>query len=136
MVKWYDEIIAGGVSGMAGVIVGHPFDTVKVMMQTHRKHQSSIACLKNLVRTDGFMSLFRGIIPPLSTATAINAMLFFSYEFTLRALQNRKGLNNQSESKDSIAFLDIFIAGTLAGVLQSGINIPAEVRKTFIDLLF
>ena len=55
---WHD-LIAGGVAGSASVIVGHPFDTIKVRLQTSSASATS---------GSSFQSLFKGMAAPLCTA--------------------------------------------------------------------
>ena len=130
MVRWYDEIIAGGISGMAGVFIGHPFDTVKVLMQTDSKHKSPVQCLRTVVKSDGLRSLYNGILPPLAIATAINAILFFSFEFSLRTITKQKP-SYESPENVSPSLTQVFLAGSFAGFVQTGVGVPAEVTKCF-----
>lgn len=131
MVKWYDEIIAGGISGMAGVCVGHPFDTVKVLMQTSSKYRNPLHCLRSVAQSDGIRSLFNGIIPPLGIATAINAVLFFSYELSLRMICKFSFNEHNNKSKlenPPPTLFQIYLAGTLGGLAQTAVGVPAEVN--------
>ena len=111
---------------MAGVCVGHPFDTVKVLMQTRSKYTSPWHCLTSLVQEKGIRSLFNGIIPPLGIATAVNAVLFFSYEFSLRIIRR---LQRSDEQALRPTLTQIFAAGSLSGLAQIGLGVPAEVSK-------
>lgn len=47
--------------------VGHPFDTVKVRLQTTDKSQfrGPLDCLLQTVRKEGFAGLYKGATPPL-----------------------------------------------------------------------
>jgi hypothetical protein len=134
MVRWQAEIIAGGVSGMAGVFIGHPFDTVKVLMQTDPKHKSPVQCLRSVVKNEGIRSLYNGILPPLAIATAINAILFFSYEYSLRIICKQKPSKNQVLENVSPSLTQIFLAGSCAGFVQTGAGVPAEVVERFEEI--
>jgi solute carrier family 25 (mitochondrial carnitine/acylcarnitine transporter), member 20/29 len=127
MVQWYDEVVAGGISGMAGVCVGHPFDTVKVKMQTSMKYTSPLQCLRGVAQTNGIRALFNGIIPPLGIATAVNAVLFFSYEFSLRAICGFSPARNADNNKQEPTLAQIYFAGTFGGLTQTFVCVPAEV---------
>lgn len=52
------EFIAGTVGGWAQVVVGHPFDTIKVRMQTQKAGQFSgpLDCLRKSVKYEGVFS--------------------------------------------------------------------------------
>ncbi|XP_065660537.1 mitochondrial basic amino acids transporter-like isoform X2 [Hydra vulgaris] len=54
-----EGFFAGCVGGCAGILVGHPLDTVKVRIQAqpvHRSYKGILYCLKNLVRSEGCMT--------------------------------------------------------------------------------
>lgn len=48
-------------------IVGHPFDTIKVRLQTSEKTQfkGPLDCLLQTVRNEGLRGLYKGATPPL-----------------------------------------------------------------------
>lgn len=81
------DLFAGGVAGSASVIVGHPFDTIKVRMQT-----STASSLEGgrqslgstISKFGGVSSLFRGMTAPLSAAAGVNAIIFSSYGWSTR----------------------------------------------------
>ena len=120
-VRWWDEIIAGGVSGMAGIAIGHPLDTVKLLMQTNPSFTNPLSCLRRVVLREGLRGLFKGIIPPLSIATSVNAITFYAYEFSLRFLRRH------SFDADKTTTTQIFLAGSFSGFLQCFVSLPAEV---------
>ncbi|KAL7550566.1 hypothetical protein ACHAWF_017272 [Thalassiosira exigua] len=74
------DLIAGGVAGSASVVVGHPFDTIKVRMQASSGPSSagggSSSSGGALATTRG---LFKGMLAPLSTAAIVNAIIFAGY---------------------------------------------------------
>jgi solute carrier family 25 carnitine/acylcarnitine transporter 20/29 len=72
------DLIAGGVAGSVSVIVGHPFDTIKVNMQAEANNTN---CSKfNYHYTlSNIQSLYRGVAAPLSTAAVFNAVVFASF---------------------------------------------------------
>uniref|UniRef100_A0A7S2MYG6 Mitochondrial carrier protein n=2 Tax=Helicotheca tamesis TaxID=374047 RepID=A0A7S2MYG6_9STRA len=77
-ITFLEDFIAGGLAGSASVIVGHPFDTIKVRMQTSTSTTSKTAT------SGGISSLFRGMVAPLSMAAVINAVIFSSYASSSR----------------------------------------------------
>lgn len=64
------DIIAGGIAGSAGIVVGHPFDTIKVRMQMGSAISGS--------------NLFRGIGAPVTMAALVNATIFSSFGYNAR----------------------------------------------------
>ena len=65
------EIISGFFAGLAQIIVGHPFDTTKVLIQN--KHKWFGLPLS---------SYYKGYKLPLINATIINCSIFPIYEYT------------------------------------------------------
>ncbi|KAL7469766.1 hypothetical protein ACHAXS_010021 [Conticribra weissflogii] len=78
------DLIAGGVAGSASVIVGHPFDTVKVRLQTMASSSSTNVGGGSYATSGGITSLFKGMGAPLSTAAIVNAIIFASYGSSTR----------------------------------------------------
>ena len=59
-----------GVGGVCSVLVGHPFDLVKVRMQTasakdKKGSKGTFATLLDIVKTEGIGGLYRGVSAPL-----------------------------------------------------------------------
>jgi len=63
----YKGFVAGIFSGFAKLSVGHPFDTIKVRLQTsQRSHfKGPLDCVLQTVRNEGFRGLYKGATPPL-----------------------------------------------------------------------
>ena len=89
----FHDLVAGGVAGSASVIVGHPFDTIKVRLQT-----SSATAPNSSSTAGGFKSLFKGMSPPLATAAMCNAIIFASYGYSTRLWEEM--LENKSQKHD------------------------------------
>ncbi|KAI9269787.1 hypothetical protein BY458DRAFT_436455 [Sporodiniella umbellata] len=60
---------AGTASGITKLVVGHPFDTVKIRMQTSSasegRFKGPLDCLLKTVRQEGPRALYKGATPPL-----------------------------------------------------------------------
>lgn len=59
--------VAGILSGATKLVIGHPFDTLKVRLQVsgERFNNSVVNCLKSTVRKEGLRGLYKGGSPPL-----------------------------------------------------------------------
>lgn len=65
-------LVAGGVGGVCAVIVGHPFDLVKVRMQTAEKgvYSGALDVVRKSVARDGLArGLYAGVSAPLVGVT-------------------------------------------------------------------
>lgn len=63
----YKGFVAGVFSGIAKLTVGHPFDTVKVRLQTtdSTRFSGPLQCVTQTVRNEGIRGLYKGATPPL-----------------------------------------------------------------------
>ncbi|KAH8246756.1 hypothetical protein KR038_007418 [Drosophila bunnanda] len=117
---------AGLLGGAAGVLVGHPFDTVKVHMQMddphNPKYKGTLHCLKTIIHKDGVRGLYRGITSPIGGIGFVNAIVFGVYG------------NVQRLSSDPDSLMSHFYAGSVAGVAQSFVCAPMELAKTRLQL--
>ncbi|CAB9509242.1 Congested-like trachea protein [Seminavis robusta] len=134
------DFIAGGVAGSASVVVGHPFDTIKVRLQT-APPQTSLASVASSF--GGVGSLFRGMGAPLSAAAVVNALIFSSYGASSR-LYDQYIPSGKSASTETTDYLDgnnddgysdgdsifkSFLCGSFAGFVQCGVICPMEHIK-------
>ncbi|KAK9372915.1 putative mitochondrial carrier protein 19 [Lipomyces chichibuensis] len=63
----YIGFVAGIFSGVTKLFVGHPFDTIKVRLQTAPANQfrGPLDCFLQTTRKEGFRALYKGATPPL-----------------------------------------------------------------------
>lgn len=129
------DLIAGGIAGSASVIVGHPFDTYKVRLQT-----SKPGCTESTKAFGGVSSLFRGMAAPLCCASVVNAIIFSSFGESSRLWDEKVEYRaaadaSQNESEDTSAalphdsFTKSFCCGSFAGFAQSFVICPMEHIK-------
>lgn len=68
---WGKEFMAGAIGGMAGVIAGHPLDTVRVRLQQPRhplaQPVSAVTEVRKIIRTEGPLALFKGMATPVAS---------------------------------------------------------------------
>jgi hypothetical protein len=107
------QLLAGGIAGSAGVIVGHPFDSIKVRLQTN--------CSTTTTSPTTISCLFRGIGPPVATAAIVNALIFGSYNESSRIFDTMQ-FNNTTGIKP-------FACGMFTGVVSSLVIAPTEHIK-------
>lgn len=116
-----EDFLAGSVAGFAGTVVGYPFDTVKVRLQSN--HATSISdCFKQISK-DGFLSIYRGMSIQLFTVPLLNAIVFGSYEQGKRVMQRRRGDGALTES-------DLVAAGCWSGFVNSFVCGPIELVRS------
>eukprot|EP00758_Cryptobia_borreli_P006424 Tbor_TRINITY_DN5150_c0_g1::TRINITY_DN5150_c0_g1_i3::g.26358::m.26358/K15109/SLC25A20_29, CACT, CACL, CRC1; solute carrier family 25 (mitochondrial carnitine/acylcarnitine transporter), member 20/29 len=121
------SFLAGWVGGVGNLIVGHPFDTIKTLMQNSEKGQykSSLDCLQQLVKKEGPLSLYKGVKIPMVGVGPVFAIYFFAYDTAEKALRSMKGIN----SVDLLPLTDVLICGASTALFGSWITGPAELIK-------
>jgi solute carrier family 25 carnitine/acylcarnitine transporter 20/29 len=85
------SLAAGGFGGVCAVIVGHPFDLVKVRLQTAEKgvYKGAIDVVTKSVAKDGLArGLYAGVSAPLVGVTPMCMSSFISYSKLRRKERN------------------------------------------------
>lgn len=78
---------AGGFGGMCTVLTGHPFDTIKVRLQTMPHvgpnqiplYRGTIDCACKIVTNEGIRGLYKGMLAPLVGAVPLFAICFLGF---------------------------------------------------------
>ncbi|KAJ6377200.1 hypothetical protein OIU76_026214 [Salix suchowensis] len=89
----YKEYLAGLLAGVATVITGHPFDTVKVKLQKHNteahgiKYKNGLHCTARILQTEGVKGLYRGATSSFVGVAFESSLLFGIYSQTKQSLQ-------------------------------------------------
>eukprot|EP00611_Tribonema_gayanum_P020393 TRINITY_DN3714_c0_g1_i1.p1 TRINITY_DN3714_c0_g1~~TRINITY_DN3714_c0_g1_i1.p1 ORF type:complete len:344 (-),score=102.66 TRINITY_DN3714_c0_g1_i1:239-1270(-) len=130
---------AGMTSGAAGIIVGQPFDTVKVRLQTApaSTYSGALQCCRQTVSKEGFGALFKGCIPPLASAPFINAIAFTAYARAnewLLSRHNGKSRAGGGAEGSGLSFWETFAAGSCAGACQTVVLLPSDNIKTKLQV--
>ena len=104
------DLIAGGIAGSASVVVGHPFDTYKVLLQTS---SSSATTTSVSFSKSSILKLYKGMGAPLTSAMVVNALIFSSYGESSRLWDDTfyEGVHPRDMQKDvpNVSFLSIFL---------------------------
>ncbi|CAH0474647.1 unnamed protein product [Peronospora belbahrii] len=123
--EWLDiakDLNAGTIGGVAGIVTGHPLDTVKVQLQTSR--EASVGVLRTIQRvvgSEGAAGLYRGLLSPILSNAPINAVVFGVQGQVVRRLQTRDDSPLSSGQH--------FMAGSSAGLVQVVFAAPSEHVK-------
>ncbi|XP_077235302.1 mitochondrial carnitine/acylcarnitine carrier-like protein [Tasmannia lanceolata] len=123
------DLTAGTVGGVAQLICGHPFDTIKVKLQSQPtplpgqlpKYSGGIDAVKQTVAGEGLRGLYKGMGAPLATVAAFNAVLFTARGQMEALLRSQPGVPLSVEQQ--------FICGAGAGVAVSFLACPTELIK-------
>ena len=104
--------VAGAVGGLAEGLAVQPLDMVKTRFQiSSTPNPSIVTALTTVVREEGFLRLYRGILPELTSLVPKSSIMYSTYEMVRRKGEERNGGVMSTE----IAF----VAGYLSGVTEA-----------------
>lgn len=142
----YKGFVGGVFSGIAKLSVGHPFDTIKVRLQTSKKIQFNGPwdCLLQTIRKEGVQGLYKGATPPLVGWMVMDSVMLGSLTLYRRLLlenvfQNpafRPGVAGAALKEEKLPSFGHGIAGVLAGSTVSFIAAPVEHVKARLQIQY
>ncbi|XP_047310614.1 mitochondrial arginine transporter BAC1 [Impatiens glandulifera] len=124
----YKDYIAGLLAGVAIVVTGHPFDTVKVKLQKHNtdaqgaRYRNGLHCTARILKTEGVKGLYRGASSSFVGMAFESSLLFGMYS------QIKQSLQGELQS-DKPHFSTIIPAASFSGAAISFILCPTELVK-------
>ena len=121
---------AGWLGGCAGLLVGHPWDTVRVRLQTQggsvpMRYKGTLHCIMNIVQTESLFGLYKGLAFPLLGYAALNAAIFGTEGNVMKLLQPNESLPRLNNS---------LIAGACGGLAGAIVASPLELVKICMQM--
>ncbi|OQV04948.1 hypothetical protein CLAIMM_09758 [Cladophialophora immunda] len=116
--------IAGAAGGVVSVLLGQPFDLIKVKLQTHGSG-NFIQVVSDIFKNEGPLAFYKGALLPflgVGAAVSIQFSVFHSATQALSALRSRE----PREDKQQLSILDLYLAGGVAGIANSIVSGPVE----------
>ncbi|KAI2793233.1 hypothetical protein POX_b03285 [Penicillium oxalicum] len=144
----YKGFVAGVFSGIAKLSVGHPFDTVKVRLQTSpdAHFKGPLDCTLQTIRKEGVRGLYKGASPPLVGWMMMDSIMLGSLTFYKKLLHENIFSKPElrrwmpfSKYQTDLATLPSFghgIAGIMAGTTVSFIAAPVEHIKARLQVQY
>ena len=119
---------------MCLVAVGHPFDLVKVRIQTQLPGldgtvPSAVTIVRSTFRAEGVRGLYRGMAAPLAAVTPIFALCFAAYDGAKRLISSLRGY----APGHVLSLNEIGIAGALSAIPTTAIMAPGERIKCILQ---
>lgn len=127
---WID-LASGSMGGVACVLAGQPFDTVKTRLQVNPELYRTVpTCVKKTLLEGGIRTFYYGSLPALLTHTTENAALFVFYNKCQGLVKKIAGVRS---AKD----LNVYqrgISGSLASIFTSLVIGPLEMLKCRLQI--
>jgi hypothetical protein len=121
-------------------MTGHPFDTVKVRLQASAPglYTGPLDAIRSLVKQEGLLSLYKGVIPVLIGCQLSHATVYSSYQYFRRLLDPEfqylgSGARGSKPNFRSFA-VDVAVAGCLSGLVTSVVLNPVEIVKIRLQM--
>uniref|UniRef100_A0A3B3E1U0 Si:dkey-150i13.2 n=1 Tax=Oryzias melastigma TaxID=30732 RepID=A0A3B3E1U0_ORYME len=146
------NFVAGGVGGTCLLLVGHPLDTVKVILQTQprasalysgvydcfchivvrqvqsrsgeSRYAGPLDCAFKLYKDRGIHGVYRGTVLTLIRDVPSTGLYFLTYEYLKGAL------TPVGQSVSQLSTPNILLAGGAAGILNWTVALPPDVLKS------
>lgn len=114
------DIAAGFVGGATQVLIGQPFDLVKIRLQTSPSGSSSAAIIRQVLQKEGPLAFYKGTVAPLFGVGACVSLQFYGFLETKRQLLKYLG------KLELLLWPQTYLAGAAAGLVNSPVTAPVE----------
>ena len=131
----FRDLAAGGVGGICAVIVGHPFDLVKVRLQTtHGVYNGALDCVRKTIAREGMVrGLYAGVSAPLVGVTPMFAVSFWGYGVGKKLVDRFSDVTVKNGTKQySVA--QVSAAGFFSAIPMTLITAPFERVKVLLQI--
>ncbi|KAF2195028.1 mitochondrial carrier [Zopfia rhizophila CBS 207.26] len=125
-------LVAGGVGGVCAVVVGHPFDLVKVRLQTAEKgvYNGALDVVRKTIAREGVArGLYAGVSAPLVGVTPMFAVSFWGYDVGKQLVSNFSTIRN-----NQLSVAQISAAGFFSAIPMTLITAPFERVKVLLQI--
>ncbi|KAI0599763.1 mitochondrial carrier domain-containing protein [Biscogniauxia sp. FL1348] len=125
------DLFAGAVGGIAQVLIGQPFDIVKVRLQTSAQYSSALDAATSIYKHEGPLAFYKGTLTPLLGIGACVSVQFGAFGYARRYFESvnaGRALSSPSSSSSPppLSYTQYYAAGAFAGVANSVISGPIE----------
>jgi len=114
------------VAGINVTFIGHPFDTLKVRLQTQPQnppvYNGLLDCFRKTMKWEGIGGLYKGVSSPLAGQILFRAGLFLSFA------ESKRMLSGNGARK--LTMRDMFLAGSIAWGCGTAFECPIDFVKS------
>ncbi|TDZ22749.1 Mitochondrial carnitine carrier [Colletotrichum orbiculare MAFF 240422] len=125
------SLAAGGFGGICAVVVGHPFDLVKVRLQTADRgvYSSALDVVRKSIARDGLRrGLYAGVSAPLVGVTPMFAVSFWGYDV------GKSLVRSSSDPSIPLTIAQVSAAGFFSAIPMTLITAPFERVKVILQV--
>ncbi|SMN20368.1 similar to Saccharomyces cerevisiae YBR104W YMC2 Mitochondrial protein, putative inner membrane transporter with a role in oleate metabolism and glutamate biosynthesis [Maudiozyma saulgeensis] len=118
----FKDLLAGTAGGVAQVLVGQPFDTTKVRLQTATTRTSAVEVVKSLLKNEGPRGFYKGTLTPLVGVGACVSIQFGVNEAMKRFFHSM----NKNPNNSTLSLPQYYMCGVAGGFSNSFLAAPIE----------
>ncbi|KAJ5923166.1 hypothetical protein N7454_008411 [Penicillium verhagenii] len=133
------DLASGAAGGMAQVLLGQPFDIVKVRLQTTTQYSSALDCATQIFKKEGPAAFYKGTLTPLIGIGACVSLLPSAFPNSHCAAAGERaiwslppgppeagGTESKKYANGTLSYAQYYMAGSFAGVTNSVLSGPIE----------
>ncbi|KAL8688576.1 MAG: hypothetical protein Q9218_005545, partial [Villophora microphyllina] len=113
------DLFAGAVGGVAQVVLGQPFDIVKVRLQTTTRYSSALDAATQIFKNEGPLAFYKWASVPVQVSVQFGGFHYARRQFEARNTQT-------GHSSPTLSYSQLFASGAFAGLANSFLSGPIE----------
>ncbi|KAF9872803.1 hypothetical protein CkaCkLH20_09666 [Colletotrichum karsti] len=117
------DLFSGAAGGIAQVLLGQPFDIVKVRLQTSTTSTTALNAATQIYKNEGPLAFYKGTLTPLIGIGACVSIQFGAFHQARRYFE---ASNAAKPGSPALSYGQYYAAGAFAGVANSVISGPIE----------
>ncbi|KAH9269217.1 mitochondrial carnitine carrier [Batrachochytrium salamandrivorans] len=123
------SLLSGGFAGIATVLAGHPFDTLRLDCRQAINTRVWLTALGQTISKDGLRGLYRGMTSPLVGVTPMFALSFWSYDLGQQLIYTATPKRTTTE----LTMGEFAIAGAFSALITTVVTTPMERVKVVLQ---
>ncbi|GLE07377.1 hypothetical protein PINS_up017539 [Pythium insidiosum] len=130
---WTKSVVAGSVSGMASVVVCHPFDTIRTRLQiSPHRFRGFFHCASLTIQRESVLGLYKGFLPPFFSQAVYKSVIF-----TVSSKLRNDVLPTCSSLQPFLTPSSVsLISGAVAGGLNAFLVAPVELVRNRLQVQY
>ncbi|KAH7095018.1 mitochondrial carrier protein-like protein [Paraphoma chrysanthemicola] len=117
------DLFAGAVGGVAQVLLGQPFDIVKVRLQTTSQYTGALDAATSIYKNEGAAAFYKGTLTPLIGIGACVSVQFGGFHYARRQFEAQ---NTEKHGNPNLSYGQYYAAGAFAGIANTLLSSPIE----------
>ncbi|MCJ1291567.1 hypothetical protein MMC34_003112 [Xylographa carneopallida] len=122
--RTFKDLFAGAAGGIAQVLLGQPFDIVKVRLQTSSQYPNALDCATKIFKDEGPAAFYKGTLTPLVGIGACVSIQFGAFHWARRRFEASNTAS--SPLNPGLSYGQYYLSGAFAGIANSVISGPIE----------